>query len=178
VLLDQIRQVAEAEYKAGNRSQPDVLRALTELGSIDSELVTLEQRQRTTRGMLNQLMGRPIDAALPEPRVVERDQVDASIDALLARAAQHNPAIAKLHERIEQDRQKRRLTRLNRWPDLTASANYNAVADHAPPLAAALDAPVKPRVPADPHVCQQCAENRGATGRSAGGVLGRLVRAV
>jgi len=127
--LDQFKQIAEAEYKAGNRSQPDVLRASTELSSVDSELITLAQRQNTARSMLNQLMDRPIDAPLPEPAVVELEQFNTKLDDLLSRAAQHNPAVAKIHERIEQYRQKQKLARLNRWPDLTVSANYNAVDD-------------------------------------------------
>ncbi len=129
-LLDQFRQIAEAEYKAGNRSQPDVLRASTELSGIDSELVTLEQRQATARSMLNQLMDRPVDAVLPNPTAVELEQVSAGLGELLSTAARHNPAITAVHERIEQYRQKQKLARLNRWPDLTVSANYNAVDDH------------------------------------------------
>ena len=129
MLLDQFRQIAEAEYKAGKRSQPDVLRASVELGNLDNELITLEQRQATARGMLNKLMDRPVDAPLPDPPVIEPEQFHAGLDELLARAADHNPAIRMVHERIEQYRQKQKLARLNRWPDLTVSATYNAVDD-------------------------------------------------
>ncbi len=128
-LLDQFKRIAEAEYKAGNRSQPDVLRASTELSSVDSERITLAQRQDTARSMLNQLMARPVDAPLSEPGVVEFEQVNAGLDELLAQAARRNPTLAKVHERIEQYRQKQKLARLNRWPDLTVSVNYNAVDD-------------------------------------------------
>lgn len=128
-LLDQFKQIAEAEYRAGNRSQPDVLRASTELSEVDGELITLTQRQGAARSMLNQLMDRPVDAPLPEPAVVQLEQVNAGLDALLDRAARNNPAVAKLRERIEQYRQRRKLARLNRWPDLTVSANYNVVDD-------------------------------------------------
>jgi len=126
-LLVAFRQIAEAEYKAGRRSQPDVLRASTDLSELDSELVTLEQRQATARSMLNRLMDRPVDAALPEPAAVELSRLGAEMDELLARAARHNPAIAKVHERIEQHRHRQKLARLNRRPDLTVSAHYNVV---------------------------------------------------
>lgn len=128
-LLSKLKQVAEVEYKAGNRSQPDVLRASTELSSVDSELITLAQRQATARSMLNQLMDRPMDAELPEPSVIELDRISLGLEELLADAARGNPAIAKVHQRIEQYRQKQKLARLDRWPDLTISANYNAVDD-------------------------------------------------
>ena len=135
-LLDQFKQIAEAEYKAGNRSQPDVLRASVELSNVDNELIILAQRQATARSMLNQLMDRPIDAALPEPATVTLDQVDTDLDVFLARAAKDNPAIEALHARIEQHRQRRRLARLNRWPDLTVSASYNIVEDDGLSMAA------------------------------------------
>jgi len=128
-LLDQFKRIAEAEYKAGRRSQPDVLLASTELSGIDSELVTLRQRQAAARSMLNQMMDRPVDAALPEPTVVALERINAGMDELLTTAARNNPAIAAVRERIEQYRQKRKLAQLNRWPDLTVSASYNAVDD-------------------------------------------------
>lgn len=135
-LLSNLKQIAETEYKAGTRSQPDVLRASVELSNLDNELITLGQRQATSRSMLNQLMDRPVDSALPELTVVEPERLDASLDELLTTAAHHNPAIAKVHERIEQFRQRQKLARLNRWPDLTVSANYNAVEDAGMSMAA------------------------------------------
>ena len=128
-LLDQFRQIAEAEYKAGNRSQPDVLRASVELSNVDNELIVLEQRQSTARSMLNQLMDRPVDSVLPEPQTAEPEEIDDSLNELLNTAAQHNPVINKIKERIEQYRKHRELARLNRRPDLTISASYNVVDD-------------------------------------------------
>lgn len=135
-LLSQFKQIAEAEYKAGNRSQADVLRAATELSNVEGELITLKQRQDNARRMLNQLMDRPLQAALPEPTVAELEAVNAELDDLLARAAQHNPAIARMREKIEQYRQKQKLARLNRWPDLNVSVNYVAVEDDGLSMAA------------------------------------------
>jgi outer membrane protein TolC len=126
-LLSQFRQIAEAQYRAGTRSQSDVLRASVELSNLDNELITLDQRQATARSMLNQLLDRPVNAPLPEPSPIQPERIAEQLDALLAAAAIHNPTIQKIHERIEQYRQQKRLARLNRWPDLTISANYNFV---------------------------------------------------
>lgn len=135
-LLDQFRQVAEAAYKAGNRSQPDVLRASVELGNVDNELIVLEQRQATARSMLNQLLDRPVGTALPAPGTAEPDRVDADLDVLLRTAALQNPALKKVQERIDQYRQHREMARLNRRPDLTVSATYNIVDDEGLSMAA------------------------------------------
>ncbi len=135
-LLSQFHQIAQTEYKAGTRSQTDVLRASVELSNLDNELVVLTQRQATARGMLNQLMDRPVDAELPQPGVIELERVTTQLDTLLAHAAQQNPTLRKIHERIEQSRQQRKLARLNRWPDLTVSATYNVVDDEGLSMAA------------------------------------------
>ncbi|MCC6680235.1 MAG: TolC family protein [Phycisphaeraceae bacterium] len=139
-LLSQFHQIAQTEYKAGTRSQTDVLRASVELSNLDNELVVLAQRQATTRGMLNQLMDRPVNATLPEPVAAtsetEPQRITSQLDALLAQAAGQNPTLRRIHERIEQSRQQRRLARLNRWPDLTVSATYNMVDDEGLSMAA------------------------------------------
>ncbi len=135
-LLSQLQQIAQTEYKAGTRSQTDVLRASVELSNLDNELVVLTQRQASARGMLNQLMDRPVDAALPEPRAIELERVTTQLDSLLAQAARQNPSLRKIHERIEQSRQQRKLARLNRRPDLTVSATYNVVDDKGLSMAA------------------------------------------
>jgi cobalt-zinc-cadmium efflux system outer membrane protein len=136
VLLSQFEQIAEAEYKAGQRSQPDVLRASVELSNLDNELITLHQRQLTARSMLNQLMDRPIDAPLPEPRPIELEQIAGHLDELLALAARHNPSLRRILERIDQSRKRQKLARLNRWPDLTVSVSFNLVQDEGLSMAA------------------------------------------
>ncbi len=135
-LLDQLRQIAEAQYKAGNGTQPDVLRASVELSNVDNELIVLEQRRATAQIMLNQLLDRPVGAPLPTPKTVEPDRVDAELDVLLRTAALRNPALQIVQERIEQYRRRRELARLNRRPDLTVGATYNLVDDDGLAMAA------------------------------------------
>ncbi|MGC9455683.1 MAG: TolC family protein [Phycisphaerae bacterium] len=52
---------------------------------------------------------------------------DAELNSLLAEAAAENPKLLAVRERIEQHRFREELASLNRWPDLTVSANYTAV---------------------------------------------------
>ncbi|MCG3178221.1 MAG: hypothetical protein BIFFINMI_00546 [Phycisphaerae bacterium] len=128
-LLSQFRQIAEAKYKAGTASQQDVLRASVELSNLDNELITLRQRQTTAVAMLNSLLDQPVTASLPEPKAVSLNSISLSLDQLLADAAEANPALQRLREKIEGDRQRLRLARLQRVPDLTLSLNYNFVDD-------------------------------------------------
>ena len=126
-LLEQLREAALAGYRAGTAEQGDVLRAGLELAAVDQELNTLAAERASAEAMLNRLMGRAVDAALPEPAELAVEAMGEELDGLLAAAAERNPRLAGLHERIEQDRQRMRLARLGRVPDLTVGVNYAAV---------------------------------------------------
>lgn len=126
-LLAQFRDVAEARYRAGTASQQDVLRASVEMSKLDDDLIALGQQRTTAIAMLNQLLDRPVDASVPSPPVRELEPLTLELESLLAAAREANPEIARIHERIEGQRQRLALARLNRWPDLTVSFNYNLV---------------------------------------------------
>ncbi len=128
-LIGQFRQVAESKYKSGTATQQDVLRASVELSNLDNRLITLRQQQTSAVAMLNRQLDRPIDAPLPRPRPVKAQSIALRLEALLAEAWQSNPQLAAVHRRIEAQRQRLRLARLQRWPDLTVSVNYAAVED-------------------------------------------------
>jgi outer membrane protein TolC len=128
-LLRQFKQTAQAKYKAGTASQEDVLRAATELSNLQNKLSTLNQRKQTATAMLNRLMNRPVTQSLPKPKRLEFERTSLRSKKLLRQAEANNPQVARVRERIEKSRAKRKLANLNRWPDLTVSANYNAVQD-------------------------------------------------
>jgi cobalt-zinc-cadmium efflux system outer membrane protein len=126
-LLTQFKQIAESKYKAGTASQQDVLRASVELSNLANERLKLEQQQASARSMLNRQLDRPVNADLPKPKAVELQNIALQINRLLVAAASANPELHEIHERIEEFRQRLKLARLNRWPDLTVSFNYTAI---------------------------------------------------
>ena len=128
-LLVQFRDVADAQFRAGQRNQQDVLRAAAELGSLDTELSVLAQRRETAAAMLRRLINAPATQALPDPEPTNDAEVAVQRDVLLAQAARTNPAILRVSERMEQFEERQRLANLDRWPDLTLSLAYNVVDD-------------------------------------------------
>ena len=128
-LLMQFLDIAKSKYKSGAATQQDVLRASVEVSDLDSQALTFEQHRQTASAMLNRLMNRPIHAPLPVPVTATLETITLEREALLNQAAQVNPQLRKIHEKIEANRQRIKLARLQRWPDLTLSANYNAVDD-------------------------------------------------
>ena len=126
-LLAQLRDVAQAKYRAGTTTQQAVLRASVELNNLNNELITLEQRRATAAGMLNMMIDRAVDAPLPDPEPIPLSEFDARLDALLASSERNNPSIKAIHERLERFRIERALSRLDRYPDFTVSVSYNIV---------------------------------------------------
>lgn len=135
-LISQFKQIAEAKNRSGTASQQDVLRASVELSNLDNELITWSQRRTTAAAMLNSLIDRPVTAEIPAPSVVSGEALALDLDRLLTEAEQINPAIRKVRERVEEQRQRLKLARLNRYPDLTAMINYVAVDDEGMSMAA------------------------------------------
>jgi len=133
-LMAQFHRIARSMYEAGTAMQQDVLRASVELSELDNQLLTLRRRQTSAKGMLNSLMDRPLEAAIPAPQAVALSEVALQLDELLAEAARSNPQLQKAHDRIEAYRQQLKLARLNRWPDLNVAMTYNTVdkSDMAP----------------------------------------------
>ena len=100
-----------------------------ELSNLENELITWRQRRTTAAAMLNSLIDRPVTTEMPQPAPVELTERALALDRLLSEAGQVNPAIVKIRKHIEEYRQRHKLARLNRWPDVTAMASYVAVDD-------------------------------------------------
>lgn len=128
-MLEQVRATTRSRYEAGQAEQADVLRAGVELAELDRRIEGMQQQRDTAAAMLNRLIDRPPDAPLPDPPTVDPQSIAAERRALLERAAAQHPAIQRVREQLEGYREQLNLARLNRVPDLTLSANYNAVAD-------------------------------------------------
>ena len=129
-LFGQFRQTADSRFRSGQANQSDVLRANVELSRLDNELITLEQRRTTAAAMLNSLLDQPPNTPLPDPRPpTDFDPAPLDLPILLARSTAANPELARLSQRVEAERHRQTLARLQRWPDLTLRAGYSAVND-------------------------------------------------
>jgi outer membrane protein TolC len=116
-LLRGLIDAARAQVAAGRRGQDDVLRAQVELSSLESELVELRQERQTMAAMLNGLLNRPPGTAVPALPDYDLRSVDARLEDLLRRAAEHNPDLQRLQRQIERDRESLSLARLGYWPE-------------------------------------------------------------
>lgn len=135
-LVSQFKDVADAKFRAGTAAQQDVLRASLEVHNLNNELLALAQRRTSAQAMLNRLIDRPADTAISEPAIQSIEEIGLELGALVTEASAAHPALQRIRERVEGFRQRYKLARLNRWPDLTVSFNYNLVeSDGLSPIA-------------------------------------------
>ena len=120
-LLDEARANTETRLNVGQAGQADVLRASTELASIENRIVELELDREVAQAALNRLLGRAADA----PVALATDRVPSVPDG---EAVPHPRLVARAAE-IDAARQRLRLARLGDWPDLTVQATYGFVGD-------------------------------------------------
>ena len=134
-LLEDIRAVAAARYRAGSATQQDVLRAEVELYSLINDLITLEQRRATAQARMNALMDRPVDAPLPPAQTFDIESVTWRLPQAMDQAVASNPQLARLREQITRDLERIRLARLDYYPDLRASFSYSFIGSGISPVA-------------------------------------------
>jgi outer membrane protein, heavy metal efflux system len=127
-LLLRLESVARARYRVGETSQADVNRAQVELGRMDEQLRSLQDRLGPAAAGLNAVLGRRGDAPLPGPLAPSRqplallpERADAD---WLALARAHNPWLAAGRHEAEREAHGIELARREYYPDFMIGVEY------------------------------------------------------
>jgi outer membrane protein TolC len=123
-LLHAVAQSAQGRYAQGVGSQADAIRSEVERSRLDLEFAALEREKRAARGRLNALLARAPGSPLADP--VGLPPVPPgralTVDTLLDRARQNNPALATASSEIAAAEGSRRLVEKSWYPDVTLGA--------------------------------------------------------
>ena len=144
--LEAFAASAEAAYTQGLAPQQDILRAQTELASIEEHLAELRQRRSTARAEVNALLGRdsraPVHPVMPQrvARILEADPgpglltshlVDAELGAglptlaeLEEEAVQRRPEVAMARHRARAADRRLEGARRDRRPGVSLMGGY------------------------------------------------------
>lgn len=128
-LMEDIRDVAQSRYQAGNTSQQDVLRAGLEIDRIQVELLQLRQKRAAASTRLASLLHVHPTAPLETVAQLPEESLAADLEQLLASAVAARP---ELHARLAAIRNKRHkvaLARLDYKPDVTVGVSWIDVAE-------------------------------------------------
>lgn len=122
-LMARLEQVAQSRYAGGLTAQQDVIRAQVEQTNMHNELVMIESERLQVDARLNALLARPALAPLAPPTSLRTMPAAALLDtaALAQRVRSRNPQLFSEEARIQSAEKNRDLTYKNRYPDFTLS---------------------------------------------------------
>lgn len=120
-LMARLEQVAQSRYAGGLTAQQDVIRAQVEQTNMHNELVMLESERLQVDARLNALLARPALAPLAPATNLRTMPAAAMFDmaALEQRVRSRNPQLFSEEARIQSAEKSRDLTYKNRYPDFT-----------------------------------------------------------
>ena len=123
-LVKYFEQVAATRYKAAAGKHSDVIRAQVELGLLEDRLRTLLDLRGPIVARLNAALNRPVEAAIPIPAEIPREELDATDALVLQWLRQDNPELKALAYVMAGEEQSIALARKEYFPDVTLGVNY------------------------------------------------------
>ncbi|HEY5653933.1 MAG TPA: TolC family protein [Pontiella sp.] len=127
-LIQDLEQIARTRYKAG-APMGATLQAQVELGRLEDQLAALNDQRKPRSAKLNALLHRPENAPLAWPQHVNYMPINFSQEELRASIARFNPEIEEWDQRIQQEEQKIKLARRERYPDFVVGLQYIQTGD-------------------------------------------------
>ncbi|MFG0261235.1 MAG: TolC family protein [Novipirellula sp. JB048] len=137
-LVDDLTKVAEARYRSGG-AQQDVLRAQLESDRLDDQRIQLTKQKEMAQADLAALLQQPVSLI---PEATDHLQLSESLgqlDQLIASAEACSPELQGLAWEIQRDRERQRLARLQKYPDLQFGLNLSIISDEDNVLSAVAD---------------------------------------
>ena len=122
-LMTRLEQVAQSRYAGGLAAQQDVIRSQVEQTNMHNELVMIESERLQVDARLNALLARPALAPLAPPTSLRTMPAAALLDTakLAQRVRSRNPQLFSEEARIQSAERSRDLAYKNRYPDFTLS---------------------------------------------------------
>jgi outer membrane protein TolC len=140
-----VRSTAQ-RYEVGTGSQPDVLKAQTELSTLLNDALVLDQEKRLAEANLNTALARPAEQTFPAISDERLDQPLFTYAQLEPLVLEARPEVQARRALVDSARADAALARRQYFPDLMVKLTYKAMAEGRDYWAAmaALDIPVAP----------------------------------
>jgi outer membrane protein TolC len=127
--LEELAQIAAAQYRAGKATQSDVLRAQVEVSLMLKKIIELEAQRSAAQAQLNAQMQRAPESPLPPAEEVQPVEITSSLDQLYAIAAENDAEAQGDQKQIERNRLSVLLAEKQLRPDLGVSYMFQQRAD-------------------------------------------------
>jgi outer membrane protein TolC len=129
--LEELAQIAAAQYRAGKATQPDLLRAQVEVSLMLKKIIELEAQRSAAQAELNAQMQRAPESPLPPAEEVQPAEMTFSLDQFYALAAENDADAEGDQKLIERNRLAVALAEKQLRPDLGVSYMFQQRADQS-----------------------------------------------
>jgi outer membrane protein TolC len=127
--LEDLAQIAAAQYRAGKAAQSDVLRAQVEVSLLLKQIIELETQLSAAQALLNAQMQRAPELPLPPAEEAQPAAMTSSLDRLYALAAENDADAEGDRKLIERNRLAVALAEKQLRPDIGVSYMFQQRAD-------------------------------------------------
>ncbi len=123
-ILEQFLRIAEGRYAVGQAAQADVLKAQSQLGRMNEELLRMERERPVTEAELERLLGRRTDDATIKVELPGLREVALNLQALQQTALRERPQLRGLQSAVERSTKAVDLARTEKQPDFDVRFSY------------------------------------------------------
>src|SRR5262245_14713967 len=138
-ILEEVRQVlgtleetARRRYEVGEGIQESVLKAQTEILTLEAEATRLSQDRKEAEARLNAAVGRAVETPVGPVEIPLRGELPEDGQLLVQAAVTASPAIGALEAQVRRSQASADLARLEQKPDYIWSASYQYRGDLDP----------------------------------------------
>jgi len=121
-LLTNFESVAQAKYASGLTKNQDLLKVQVELGKLENDLYSLEDKRSALMARLNALLNLPGTTILPWPKIsfesIQSKEIQEEIETLIAELKKNNPQLLSIDSKVEQNKENVKLAKRAYFPDL------------------------------------------------------------
>ncbi|MDA8137580.1 MAG: TolC family protein [Desulfobacteraceae bacterium] len=123
-VLENLIRSSETLYSVGKAMQQDVLRAQVELSKMEDMRIGLRQQRASLTAVMNSLLNRPVETAMPEVRDVVIVPLTLSAEKLATMAEQERPQLKNLMAQVEKGKANQALASKEYYPDFNVAFEY------------------------------------------------------
>lgn len=132
-LLTFWEKVARAKYKVGLKQYPDVIKAQVELGKLEDQIQSLNERREPLAARLRAALDLPADTKIPIPTSLEFSETTLDDDEVIETVVRENPDLRALNFLVEKAEAGVDLAHKKTLPSFSLGVDYIATGDALDP---------------------------------------------
>jgi len=123
-LLIDLEQVIRERYRIARAAHADLMRVQVEMGVVENDLRSVEDRLRPAIARMNELLHRPERAPVPVPSELPEWPSAPDAETVFVHAREGSFRLEEWANRVEEAEAARRLAERSRWPDWMVGAEW------------------------------------------------------